>query len=234
MRKPAGVARVDAAGLLEHTQRPRPLAVLIQCVGEVVQYESVRCAPPVLVVAGNVEGADRRKSLHTDSACEECSDWVARRKTSVIALAAIFVWLFSFALFYTLYNKMSPDQAFYYAVQSGLSIGFGALSEEWRGGQAKRNATGVWTNAPVKGFTNGTQWHWSGLPPQHPYFSWMGDWTHAAATGNNPFRLSHLERAVGNATDCIINPLDGMSAAEYDVSKVNEWMNDCITNNNTS
>jgi hypothetical protein len=164
---------------------------------------------------------------------------VVRRKTSVIALAAIFVWLFSFALFYTLYNKMSPDQAFYYAVQSGLSIGFGALSEEWRGGQAKRNATGVWTNAPVKGFTNGTQWHWSGLPPQHPYFSWMGDWTHvemggtggtggtgggaaSAATGNNPFRLSHLERAVGNATDCIINPLDGMSAAEYDVSKVNE------------
>ena len=53
------------------------------------------------------------------------------------AYAAFFMfllWQFGFSLFYCLYNKFRFDRAFYYSAQAGLSVGFGALSEEWESG----------------------------------------------------------------------------------------------------
>ena len=44
------------------------------------------------------------------------------------------LWQFGFSLFYCLYNKFRFDRAFYYSAQAGLSVGFGALSEEFESG----------------------------------------------------------------------------------------------------
>ncbi len=36
-----------------------------------------------------------------------------------------------FIIWYTFYNKMAPEQAFYYSIQAGFSIGYGALTEDF-------------------------------------------------------------------------------------------------------
>ena len=43
---------------------------------------------------------------------------------------AIVVWLFAASIFFVYVNKWGFNEAFYYSVQSGLSVGFGSLSEE--------------------------------------------------------------------------------------------------------
>eukprot|EP00940_MAST-03C_sp_MAST-3C-sp2_P003035 g3035.t1 len=50
------------------------------------------------------------------------------------AFVAFLVWQFSFTLWYVLYCDFRFARAFYYSAQAGLSIGFGALSEEAKGG----------------------------------------------------------------------------------------------------
>lgn len=48
------------------------------------------------------------------------------------------IWQFTFSCWYHFYphTKFRFDQAFYYSAQAGLSVGFGALSEEIVGGIA--------------------------------------------------------------------------------------------------
>ena len=43
---------------------------------------------------------------------------------------AVLVWLFAAAIVFTFVNRWGFNEAFYYSVQSGLSVGFGSLSEE--------------------------------------------------------------------------------------------------------
>eukprot|EP00939_MAST-03C_sp_MAST-3C-sp1_P002008 g2008.t1 len=50
------------------------------------------------------------------------------------AVLMFFAWQFGFSLFYSLYDEFRFDRAFYYSAQAGLSVGFGALSEEVWGG----------------------------------------------------------------------------------------------------
>ena len=50
------------------------------------------------------------------------------------AFLMFLLWQFGFSLFYTLYNGFQFDRAFYYSAQAGLSVGFGALSEEYKSG----------------------------------------------------------------------------------------------------
>jgi hypothetical protein len=45
-------------------------------------------------------------------------------------VGAVAAYLAVSTLFYSAYNGWSLSEAFYYAVQAGLSIGFGVLSEE--------------------------------------------------------------------------------------------------------
>jgi Ca2+-binding EF-hand superfamily protein len=45
------------------------------------------------------------------------------------AVAAILAWQWTFTLWYYLFNNFGIAQAFYYAAQSGFSVGFGALNE---------------------------------------------------------------------------------------------------------
>ena len=49
---------------------------------------------------------------------------------SVKPCLAIIVWLFAAATFFTFVNRLGFNEAFYYSVQSGLSVGFGSLSEK--------------------------------------------------------------------------------------------------------
>ena len=43
---------------------------------------------------------------------------------------AVLVWLFAASFLFTFVNRWGFNEAFYYSVQSGLSVGFGSLSEE--------------------------------------------------------------------------------------------------------
>lgn len=53
------------------------------------------------------------------------------------AIVMFLCWQFGFSLFYCLYNEFRFDRAYYYSAQAGLSVGFGALSEEYKGGMLK-------------------------------------------------------------------------------------------------
>lgn len=50
------------------------------------------------------------------------------------AVLMFFLWQLSFTCFYHWYDDFRFDRAFYYSAQAGLSVGFGALSEEYKGG----------------------------------------------------------------------------------------------------
>ncbi len=55
-------------------------------------------------------------------------EWWSRGSTK--PSLAIIVWLFAGAILFSLLNEWGFNEAFYYSVQSGLSVGFGSLSEE--------------------------------------------------------------------------------------------------------
>jgi len=98
-------------------------------------------------------GAQAKKQQHNLDEMEELSesDWKQNFSIDVLtpqgmwqvltfqrgpmpAMLCFLVWEFSFALFYCLYDGFRFDRAYYYAAQSGLSVGFGSLTEECYGG----------------------------------------------------------------------------------------------------
>ena len=66
--------------------------------------------------------------------------WI-RVRPLIPGLLALPLWVGSFALFYHFHDGFRSDRAFYYMVQSGLSIGFGALTENYYGGMSQYNSS---------------------------------------------------------------------------------------------
>eukprot|EP00940_MAST-03C_sp_MAST-3C-sp2_P001354 g1354.t1 len=67
------------------------------------------------------------------------------------AFLMFMLWQFGFTLFYVLYDEFRFDRAFYYSAQAGLSVGFGALTEEVTGGVKKYDANCSLTNGRDSG-----------------------------------------------------------------------------------
>jgi Ca2+-binding EF-hand superfamily protein len=62
------------------------------------------------------------------------------------AIIAILLWQWGFTLWYHFFNEFTIPQAFYYAAQSGFSVGFGALVETCFGGACKDDGSNVMTD----------------------------------------------------------------------------------------
>jgi hypothetical protein len=85
-----------------------------------------------------VEHLPGHHTIFDTSWCEYLFEITFRRFTSIHAFLCFMLWQFTFSCWYCFYpyTEFRFDRAFYYSAQAGLSVGFGALSEEIVGGVA--------------------------------------------------------------------------------------------------
>ena len=85
-----------------------------------------------------VENLPLHRKMLTMSWWKYAYDVTFRRFTSIHAFVCMLIWQFTFSCWYCFYphTDFRFDRAFYYSAQAGLSVGFGALSEEIIGGVA--------------------------------------------------------------------------------------------------